>query len=82
MSPLSIHPAVAPQMHGIRSRILNNEQIAILRKAVTMYIGSLYQQNSDNRIDDNELHEKLHIIDEIVDEHHQRQHHYDKPNPI
>lgn len=54
-------------MLGIKTQILDSESKDILRKSLGMFISKTYQSHSEHRIDDKQLHELLHTVEEITD---------------
>jgi|TARA_B100001996_G_C18659075_1_gene592355 hypothetical protein len=54
-------------MLGIKTQILNSESKDILRKSLGMFISKTYQSHSEGRIDEGQLHELLHTVEEITD---------------
>tara|TARA_B100000941_G_scaffold197656_1_gene143312 strand:- start:180 stop:404 length:225 start_codon:yes stop_codon:yes gene_type:complete len=50
-----------------KSRILDDRQKSIIKKAITLYMGDLYKKNSRHSIDDERLKVDLSVVDEICE---------------
>ena len=50
-----------------KSRILDDRQKSIIKKAIALYMGDLYRKNSRHSIDDERLKVDLSVVDEICE---------------
>ncbi len=57
--------ATTIQMFGLKSRLLDDRQIEILRKSVLLYLQDLYARHNKGLIDDEQLRVDLSVIDEV-----------------
>tara|TARA_B100000614_G_scaffold1671_1_gene1792 strand:- start:6859 stop:7086 length:228 start_codon:yes stop_codon:yes gene_type:complete len=50
-----------------KSRILDDRQKSVIKKAIALYMGDLYRKNSRQSIDDERLQVDLSVVNEICE---------------
>lgn len=50
-----------------KSRILDDRQKSVIKKAIALYMGDLYRKNSRQSIDDERLQVNLSVVNEICE---------------
>ena len=58
--------ATTIQMFGLKTRLLDDRQIEILKKSVNLYLQDLYTRHNNGVIDDEQLRVDLSVLDEVA----------------
>ncbi len=53
-------------MFGLKTRLLDDRQIEILKKSVNLYLQDLYTRHNNGVIDDEQLRVDLSVLDEVA----------------